>query len=89
MEFFTIGNAAADMEFDKVQECMNNVYAAMNTATHGANTVFPKRIKDYPTKGEYLKAKRNFFGELFENLSAEFSAVIDKSLKDFNAALPK
>lgn len=89
VEFFTIGNAADDMEFEKVQECMNNVFAAMNKATHGANTAFPKRLKDFSTKGEYLKARRRFFHDLYENLSAEYSAVIDKALKDFNAALPK
>ena len=89
VEFFTIGNAAIDMNPGQVQECMNNVYAAMNKAIHGANAVFPKRQKEFATKSEYLKAKREFFRELYVNLSAEYSAVIDKTLKDFNAALPK
>lgn len=89
VEFFSIGNSTPDMNIEKVQESMNNVYAAMSKAIRGANTVFPKRRKEFASNGEYMKAKREFFRELYVNLSAEFSAVIDQALKDFNAALPK
>lgn len=89
VEIFTIGNAAKDMNPELVQECMNNVYCGMTKAKRGANTIFPKREKDFATKGEYLKAKRDFFRNLYVDLSAEYSAVIDTTLKGFNAALPK
>lgn len=89
IEFFTIGNATKDVKTESVQKCINDVYCAMIMATHGANAVFPKRIRDFSNTGEYLKAKREFFRNLYVDLSSEYSAVIDNALKDFNAALPE
>lgn len=89
VEMFNIGMSTADSDMNMTNDCMNEVWKAMDDARNKANTFFGKGRKEFATAKEYNKEKRRFFKTLFNGISTDFSTSIDEALKRFNQAMPK
>lgn len=71
-----------------VDEAVNEVLTAVETANANANVFFDRGEKSFESKEEYLKAKKAFFKALFNRIVTDFSKEIDEAIKKFNAAVP-
>ncbi len=74
---------------EKIQNSITRVLCATGTATGNANVFFDKGMKAFGSAGEYAKAKRQFFKQLFAKINSDFVKEINEALKEFNAAIPE
>lgn len=73
---------------EKVTAAITRVLGAIGAANSRANVFFDKGVKAFEGQGEYVKAKRDFFRQLFSKIHSDFANEVNEALKEFNAALP-
>ena len=76
------------MDKAKVDECIGRVLLAVTKAVSDANVFFDKGARAFENKKEYIKAKEEFFKQLFKKINSEFVAELDGALKEYNSAVP-
>ena len=57
-------------------------------AVNRVNNQFGKKVKDFPNRKEYNKARRAFFKQCEKELSEYFRAEVDKIAKRMNDLMP-
>lgn len=73
----------------KVADAIEKVIAAVAAAKTNADITFDKGVKAFDNLGEYSKAKKAFFRQLFEKINKDFYNDLDAALKEFNSAVPE
>lgn len=76
------------MDKKVVDDCIGRVLMAVTKAVSEANVFFDKGVKAFENKKEYLKAKKDFFKQLYAKINKDFVTEIEGALKDYNAAVP-
>lgn len=84
-------NAYSIKEIDAaaVNGSVGRVLAAVDKARDNANVYFGKGPRDFESVAVFVKAKREFFRDLYRAIMTDFIADIDAALKEFNAAVPE
>lgn len=78
-------------EADKeaIEKAIAKVLGATAAAKSNADVTFDKGHKAFASLGEYSKAKKAFFKQLFVKINDDFNKDIDEAIKMFNAAIPQ
>lgn len=71
-----------------VEQAIARILTAMGNVKHESNRFFGKSVKEFSDKKAYLKAKSDFFKELFHTLITDFNEALDEAMKLFNSAIP-
>lgn len=78
-----------NVDKDKVAQAIEKVLCAVTSAKANADVTFDKGAKAFSNPGEYSKAKKDFYRQLFTKINEDFYAQIDEALKLFNEAVPE
>ena len=74
---------------DAIAKAVEKVICAVAAAKSNADVTFDKGVKAFANLGEYSKAKKDFYRQLFLKVNEDFFKDIDEALKIFNAAVPQ
>lgn len=78
-----------NVDKDQVAKAIEKVLYAVTAAKNNADVTFDKGVKAFSNLGEYSKAKKDFYRQLFTKINEDFNKGIDEALKIFNAAVPE
>lgn len=76
------------IDTEKVGKAIQTVLGAVGLAKINSNVHFDRGHKAFEDRSAYGKARSEFFRQLFNKISMEFSGAIDEALKLFNSAIP-
>ena len=79
----------ANVDKESVAKAIEKVICAVAAAKSNADVTFDKGVKAFSNLGEYSKAKKAFYRQLFKKVTEDFYKDIDEALKIFNAAIPQ
>lgn len=88
-EMMTAYYNVKDADKNAIASSIQTVLSAIETAKDNANVYFDKGAKAFQDKGEYVKAKKEFFKTLFNKIHDDFAQQLDEAVKAFNKAIPQ
>lgn len=77
------------LDKETLMKAIRTLLGAVGEAKNNSNVFFDKGVRAFESRGEYNKAKREFFKNLFNKINSDFNAKIDESIKLFNQAVPE
>ncbi len=87
-DMMTVAICVDGVDRNAIDAAISRVLSATENAIERSNIFFDKGRRAFPTEEEYIKAKRAFFKQLFDKIHKEYTAVLDETIKQFNAAIP-
>ena len=78
-----------NVDKDGIAKAIEKVLCAVAAAKSNADVTFDRGVKAFANLGEYSKAKKEFYRQLFTKVNEDFFSQIDEALKLFNESVPE